>query len=98
MAYITYNSTPEPGPTDTCLMCVSKHLGQAAVLMDEARQGYPMHRWLAIGHMGEAARECCDKCPALAEKIRAYRHELQKNANFMVPFLALIQEAQGQGR
>lgn len=40
-----------------CLDCVRKHLGQAIVLMNEARLGYPDHKWLAVGHMAEAEHE-----------------------------------------
>lgn len=45
--------SPRPG----CILCVKKHLGQAAVLFQEALQGYPAHRWLAIGHLAEAEAE-----------------------------------------
>lgn len=31
---------------ETCLFCVSKHVAQAIVLMQEAFSGYPIHRWL----------------------------------------------------
>lgn len=80
-------------PDPTCLDCVRKHLSQAAVLMDEARQGYPEHVWLAIGNLAEAARESAVRYPLLAAKIRDQRHKLQKNPKHLVPFFALIEEA-----
>ena len=40
--------------------CTLKHLGTAYVLMQESLQGHPVHRYLAVGHLVEAARECGD--------------------------------------
>ena len=60
-------------PRGSCLDCCRKHLSQAVVLMLEAVQGYPLHAWLAVGHMGEAADEMIDEYPAIAEKIREER-------------------------
>lgn len=83
-----------PPPTDpTCMDCTRKHLSQASVLMDEARQGYPLHRWMAIGHLAEAARESHVRFPAFGEKLRVHRHLLQNEPKYLVPFLALIDEA-----
>lgn len=58
---------------ETCLDCVLKHLGQAAVLVDEAEMGYPLHKYLAIGHMAEASSECIENYPELAQRIRDAR-------------------------
>lgn len=58
---------------ETCLFCVSKHLAQAQVLLDEARQGYPLHRWLAVGHLAEAESEALTDYPLFAQKIRCTR-------------------------
>lgn len=57
----------------TCLSCTLKHLGQAVVLLGEAEKGYPMHKYIAIGHMAEAEDECVEKYPELANEIRAVR-------------------------
>jgi len=57
----------------SCIHCVLKHLGQAAVLMDEANLGYPSHRWLACGHLAEAEAEALDKFSELAIQIRVAR-------------------------
>lgn len=40
-----------------CIDCTRKHLGAALVLMQEARLGYPEHKWLAVGHLVEAEAE-----------------------------------------
>lgn len=81
------------GTRDTCLDCVRKHLSQAAVLCSEAHQGYPQHRWLAVGHMAEASEECVCKHPGLADEIRRHRLELMKNPDHPVPFMDLIKRA-----
>lgn len=57
----------------SCLNCCRKHLSQALVLMLEVPQGYPIHGWIAVGHMGEASDEMIDEYPALAERIREER-------------------------
>jgi hypothetical protein len=57
----------------SCLYCVSKHVAQAVVLMGEAVQGYPLYRWLAIGHLAEAGDESVAYFPALAAQIRNER-------------------------
>lgn len=61
---------------ETCLFCVSKHLGQAIVLMQEASSGYPLHRWLAVGHLGEAEAESQHDFPELTAMIRKTRCRL----------------------
>lgn len=58
---------------ETCLFCVSKHTAQAIVLTTECCQGYPMHIWLAIGHLAEAETESCSEFPELACEIRKVR-------------------------
>lgn len=79
-------------PRPTCLDCVRKHLAQAEVLMSEARQGYPDHAWLAIGHMAEAADEALKECPELAREIRAERLKYMSDHSYDVPIMELIQK------
>lgn len=57
----------------TCLFCASKHISQAIVLVTECCQGYPMHIWLAIGHLAEGETESCSEFPELACEIRKVR-------------------------
>lgn len=80
----------------TCLDCVRKHLSQAAVLSSEARQGYPDHRWLAVGHMAEASDECVGKFPELAAAIREHRLKFMDDPGYVVPFMDLIRSASGR--
>lgn len=58
---------------ESCLFCVSKHIAQAIILMQEAYAGYPLHRWLAVGHLAEAEAESQDEFPDLAIRIRETR-------------------------
>jgi hypothetical protein len=80
-------------PRDSCLDCVRKHLAQAACLMDEALQGYPQHRWLAVGHLAEASSECLDAHPALAQKLREHRLAYMRDPSYKVPVVDLIAKA-----
>lgn len=57
----------------TCLFCVSKHISQAIVLTIESLQGYPLHLWLAVGHLAEAESEACSIHPEFANEIRNVR-------------------------
>jgi 2'-5' RNA ligase len=78
---------------DSCLDCVRKHLAQALVLMQEVPQGYPAYRWVAIGHMGEAADECVKEYPKLADEIRKHRLKYMADPYYSVPILKLIEKA-----
>lgn len=71
-------ATAEPAPGTTrpsCLECVEKHLGAAAVLLAEVRDGYA-HRLLVIGHLHEAEDES-QEWPALHDAIRDGRKAWQ---------------------
>lgn len=58
---------------ESCLFCATKHVSQAIILVMEACQGYPDHIHLAVGHLGEAADECCSEFPQLAQHTRKVR-------------------------
>lgn len=60
----------------SCLFCVSKHLSQAIVLTIESVMGYPIHLWIAVGHLAEAESEACSKYPEFAKEIRDVRLSL----------------------
>jgi hypothetical protein len=62
---------------DPCTRCAIKHLGQAKILMDEARLGYPPHVWYAMSHMAEAEAEILDIQPEDAAAIREERIKIQ---------------------
>lgn len=77
----------------SCLDCVRKHLAQAAVLMEEAAQGYPEHRWLAVGHLAEASAESVVDYPELAAEIRKHRLAYMEDKNYKIPVVDLIKKA-----
>lgn len=58
---------------EDCFFCVRKHLAQAQVLLDESQLGYPLHRWLAVGHLAEAESEVLRESVEFASKIRETR-------------------------
>jgi len=62
----------------SCIYCVLKHIGQASVLLDESKLGYPFHKWYAIGHLAEAESESLDERPELSEVIRNFRTEIMR--------------------
>lgn len=74
----------------SCLYCCSKHVAQAIVLMLEAHQGYPLYRWLAVGHLAEAGDETVDQFPELAERIRAQRLILMGQADGELHLMDLL--------
>jgi len=74
---------------ETCLECVVKHLGQAAVTYMETKLGYPEHLLLTVGHLAEASEECDEHFPELAEVIRDHRKALQLNPAHDIPYFGL---------
>jgi len=54
-----------------------KHLAQACVLFQEALQGYPAHRWLAIGHMAEAEAESQGIAKGFSDLLREERKKAE---------------------
>ena len=62
----------------SCIYCVLKHIAQASVLLDEAKLGYPFHKWYAIGHLAEAESESRANWPELTQKIRDFRLEIMR--------------------
>ena len=77
---------------EQCLECVLKHLAQAEVLMAEAELGYPLHRWLAVGHLAGAEAEVSTL--AIAEDIR-YHRKLYIEENMPFPTMRIIKEVDG---
>lgn len=57
----------------SCLECVAKHLGSAAVYIEESSMGYPNYFGYAYGELDHAASECLDEIPKLAWAIREHR-------------------------
>ena len=71
------NTTASSAPRPACPKCVLKHLSQACVLFQESLQGYPAHRWLAIGHMAEAEAEAQETSSAFADLLREERKKAE---------------------
>ena len=74
-----------------CLNCARKHLAQASILMMEARQGYPLHEWFAMGHLAEAGDELVQEWPDVANEIREHRKLYEDNREYPVPIEELIE-------
>lgn len=74
-----------------CLGCVLKHLGAAAVLEEEIRNGYPSYAFLLYGHMDQAAAESWGENQSLAKVIRQHRVNFQYKAGYSIPFEALAE-------
>ena len=74
---------------ETCLLCVSKHISQAIVLLLEAGKGYPLHLWFAVGHLAEAEDESLLEFPQLSEVIREIRIRLMGQTDKFKP-LSLV--------
>lgn len=71
-----------------CLQCFRKHLGNAAVLLEEIYDGYG-YKMFAVGHLDQAAQEIREMYPELATLVRAHRIKLQNDWNYSIPFEAL---------
>lgn len=76
-----------------CLGCVLKHLGAAAVLEEEIRNGYPMYAYLLYGHMDQAAAEAWGSNQMLSKVIRQHRIYFQYKKDYDIPFEALAEYA-----
>jgi hypothetical protein len=62
--------------------------------MEEARLGYPHHRWIAVGHLAEASAESVLKYPKLAAEIREHRLKYSQDPDYVVPIMELIAKAE----
>lgn len=71
-----------------CLQCFRKHLGNAAVLIEEVYDGYP-YKYMVIGHLDQAAQEIRELSPKLATLVRAHRIKLQMDWRYSIPFEAI---------
>lgn len=59
---------------ETCIECCIKHVAQAVVLLCEVPKGYPLHKWLAVGHLAEAEDEC--DINSIKMIIKDFRHQV----------------------
>jgi hypothetical protein len=79
-----------------CADCTRKHIAQAVILINEAHQGYPAHRWLAVGHLAEAAEECIGLWPDRATALREQRLKLMDDPMY-IPDLIQYLEMEWEG-
>lgn len=73
-----------------CFYCARKHIAQAEVLMSEALNGYPLHKWLAVGHIAEAEHELLQHSQELVNEIREHRLEYMSDDKYDFPTLDII--------
>lgn len=77
-----------------CLECVLKHLGAAAVYIEECQLGYPNYFGFVYGQLDHAASECMEELPELAWTIREHRikwAETRRNEKpHAIPFEAIF--------
>jgi len=68
----------------SCLDCSRKHIGEAEVLLREARMGYPLHAWYAVAHLSQAEAELLNDYPEMAHKVRTERINLIDNLEYSI--------------
>lgn len=78
----------------SCLECVAKHLGSAAVYIEEVAMGYPNYFGFAYGELNHAALESFEEFPELAWAIREHRikwaETRKQKTPHRIPFEALF--------
>ena len=78
----------------SCLECVLKHLGSAAVYAEEVAMGYPNYFGYVYGELQHAASESLEECPDLAWAIREHRIRWSATRNdkkpHRIPFEAMF--------
>jgi hypothetical protein len=73
-----------------------KHLSQAGILIMEARQGYPFHRWWALGHMAEASDELVADYEELANEIRELRKMYEDDEEVELPLVDVMKSIEAK--
>ena len=78
----------------SCLECVAKHLGSAAVYIEECELGYPNYYGFAYGELAHASSECHSQYPDLSWAIREHRIKWAQSRTskkpHRIPFEALF--------
>ena len=77
-----------------CIQCFRKHIGNAAVLIEESHDGYTNYLHMISGHLDQAAQEIRGYNKKLALVVRAHRIKWQEDSNYKIPFEALDQFSQ----
>lgn len=75
---------------ESCLLCVMKHLGEAAIFEAEFRLGYPQFEVYVVGSLSHAAQEALKYNEKLAEVIREHRiNWMEDPLGYDIPYEAL---------
>ena len=61
------------------------------VLVHESKQGYPIHKWYAVGHLAEASDELLAEYPDAAAAVRSERLKYMKDENYRIDYAKLIE-------
>ena len=69
----------------SCLESVVKHLGSAAVYIEECSLGYPNYFGFVYGELDHAASECFEEIPDLAWAIREHRIKWANTRRSQIP-------------
>lgn len=72
-----------------CLQCFRKHIGNAAVLIEEVLDGYAGYKHMVCGHLDQAAQEIRGYSFKLSLIVRAHRIKWQQNIEYGIPFEAM---------
>ena len=77
----------------SCLDCVVKHLGSAAIYIEETQSGYPNYYGYVYGELAHAASECLEDHPGLSMAIREHRIKwglTRDGKQHVIPFEAMF--------
>ena len=79
---------------ESCLDCYREHIATSMVFEDESTISgdYTEHKWLAIGELKAACKECVKEYPILAQITREHYIRF-RDLNIPVPTIELIQLA-----
>lgn len=80
------------GVRPACADCARKHISQAIILIQESQQGYPAHRWLAVGHLAEAADESLAEWPWIAAELREHRLQLMDDPEYIPELMTYLED------
>ena len=70
----------------SCVDCVRRHLGSAAIVIKEMAMGYPHYDIYAIGELEHAADESLALHRDLALVIREHRILWMEDSSYLIPF------------
>ncbi len=79
----------------SCLQCTAKHVGNAIILLREARTGYAAHRLLALSELEQASQESEEDYPALSAEIHGERKNIEGNYKHVDSLMTVLWEIQG---